>query len=1096
MDNTLFDRIREENIKKYGTHVEVYGPVLLSNLYSDRTHFVYELLQNAEDACERARKQGATKGFSVRFELYPDRLEARHNGIPFDDKDVTGICGIVEATKDKDIPQIGKFGIGFKSVYAYSASPEIYSEDRCFYIQAYVRPYQKEPRKDVRPGETLFVIPFNKESEEPESSSLEIGNRLRNLDLRTLLFLKNIEEISYKVGPAEGKYSRQSETVGDPRKVALQHIENGQEKLKEKWLIFDKPTNKDKNRYMEIAYQLVYDANLESWRIGPAKDVKLFVYFSTEKETHLSFLIQGPFNTTPARDNIRDDGWNRELIDETATFVANTITKVKSLSLLDAQFLNTLPIDSEYFTSEKTMFGSIYERVKEKLSSDEPLLPTVDHDFVTANQAFIVRGRDLRMLLKGPQLDFLFDRKGSKWLDENITADKTPELREYLTEALGIEEVYPELFAGAFSEEFISKQDDRWVISFYSFLLNQRALWKDAEYSYDRPGVLRSKPIIRLQDGSHILPYDDDGNPAAYIAHKDPSINKMFPRLVKDTIATDKKSREFLKELGITEPDKVAAVLSLILPLYKEKEVPESDNIKHVEWVLKTFEDCEGSRKSTLLDELEQTPFLCAVNALDQRKEYKKPTEIHLGEKYTASRDLETFFDGNEEIWFLDQRYLALTNPNEMAEKLGKLGCRPAIVVNRKRPDSLGHVIVAYSWGDHRRGLDGFDPECGVEGLEYALKNVNIERSRILWQIVKECHQSIYGEVESSSRQNYEGSAKNWQYSRMGKLFVEYPWLPDSKTLTFHKPSELMLPHLPADFDKESTEAKHVSQVLGFKPAIDEELQALLEKTPDESAREIVEIVVSASPELRERMLEALRTMRISEKSAHGEEETQTTPTITTIISPSSAELNDEFQRALADERPTTTLTEDKAWRGPTPEQVERMRELELEQLKRMPKRPQTVEKEYKQIGFVKAGEDEEEELRKFLLEQYRGHCQICNIKLDLGLNKDPYFEAYHLIEKRRPVGAWSFHGFNVLCLCPNCHALMKYGGRDLRAITEMAEKAMNGEAAPEEVSERRGDFYIIPITIAEKEKEIFFAPFHMAKISAFLKLVRENPQK
>jgi hypothetical protein len=1093
MDNTLFDRIREDNKEKYGSHVEVYGPVLLASLYSDRTHFVYELLQNAEDACERGRKQGLLKRFIVRFELYPDRLEVRHNGIPFDENDVQGICGIVEATKDKSTTQIGKFGIGFKSVYAYSTSPEIYSGDKCFYIQAYVRPYGKEPRKDVNPGETLFVIRFDKEQEKPGSSSSEMEKRLRNLGLRTLLFLKNIEEISYKIGLTEGKYSRQSETANDTRRVTLQYTENGQEKLKEKWLIFDKPSSKDKSRNSEIAYQLAYDSDLKSWRVNPAKDVRLFVYFPTEKETHLSFLIQGPYNTTPARDNIRDDEWNHQLIEETAALVSDTISKVKSLGLLDTQFLNTLPIDCEYFTSEKTVFGPIYEKVKDKLSSDEPLLPTSDHDFVTADQAFIARGKDLRVLLKGHHLDFMFERKGSKWLDENITEDKTPELREYLVDVLGIEELDAERFARMFSEEFVSKQDDQWMTSFYAFLLNQRALWRDSEYSSDR-GILRSKPIVRLQDNSHVPPYDDYGNPAAYIAHRDSNISKMFPNLVKDTIAADKKSREFLKELGISEPDRVAAIVTLILPLYRVGTVLENDNIKHVEWILKTLELCDGNRRNTLLDELGQAPFLLAVNASDQRKEYRTPSEIHLGEKYTGSRNLETFFDGDDEIWFLDERYLILANPKETAEKLGQIGCKSAIVVSRRKSDYQGHVIIAESFGWHRRGLVGFDPDCEVEGLEHALRNVNIERSRILWQIAKECHQSIYGEVETSTRQNYEGSTKNWQHSKMGKLLTEYPWLPGSQTLTFHKPSELMLSQLPTDFDKESVEAKHVSQILGIKPAIDEELQELIDKTHDENTRKIMEIIVSVPAELRERMLEALRTMRMSE-GTQGGEEAQTASITTTIVSPSSAELSSEFHSALTHERPASTLPEDETWRGPTPEQEEKMRELELGELRKISKKPQPVE-EYKQIGFIKAGPNEEKELKEFLLEHYGGHCQICNTRLDLGPDKDPYFETYHIIEKRRSVGSWSFQGFNVLCLCPNCFALMKYGGRELGAITDLAEKTANGEAAAEEVSERKGDFYIVPVIIAGKEKELFFAPFHMAKISAFLKLIKDNPEK
>ena len=103
-----YEKIREENRINYGKRVEYYAPALLANLYSDRTHFIYELIQNAEDACERAGLEGY-----VKFELFPDRLEMRHNGIPFDEKDVRGICGIVEGTKtQEDLSQIGKFGIG------------------------------------------------------------------------------------------------------------------------------------------------------------------------------------------------------------------------------------------------------------------------------------------------------------------------------------------------------------------------------------------------------------------------------------------------------------------------------------------------------------------------------------------------------------------------------------------------------------------------------------------------------------------------------------------------------------------------------------------------------------------------------------------------------------------------------------------------------------------------------------------------------------------------------------------------------------------------------------------------------------------------
>ena len=40
----------------------------------------------------------------------------------------------------------------------------------------------------------------------------------------------------------------------------------------------------------------------------------LVVFFPTEKETFLGFLIQGPYRTTPARDNVPEhDQWNQGL---------------------------------------------------------------------------------------------------------------------------------------------------------------------------------------------------------------------------------------------------------------------------------------------------------------------------------------------------------------------------------------------------------------------------------------------------------------------------------------------------------------------------------------------------------------------------------------------------------------------------------------------------------------------------------------------------------------------------------------------------------------------------------------------------------------
>lgn len=80
----LYSEIRERSKQDYGQKFEEWAPRILVDQYSDRTHFIFELIQNAEGA-------GATY---VTFSLYPDRLVLCHNGKPFTEADIQGICGI------------------------------------------------------------------------------------------------------------------------------------------------------------------------------------------------------------------------------------------------------------------------------------------------------------------------------------------------------------------------------------------------------------------------------------------------------------------------------------------------------------------------------------------------------------------------------------------------------------------------------------------------------------------------------------------------------------------------------------------------------------------------------------------------------------------------------------------------------------------------------------------------------------------------------------------------------------------------------------------------------------------------------------------
>jgi hypothetical protein len=108
----------------------------LSEKYSDQAHFIYELLQNADDA-------GAV---SVSFILRKDKLVFKHDGTrrfsvsnpateSFDAKNGTlGDLNAITsyANSNKNEASIGKFGVGFKSVFLYTSTPHIYDPNIFF----------------------------------------------------------------------------------------------------------------------------------------------------------------------------------------------------------------------------------------------------------------------------------------------------------------------------------------------------------------------------------------------------------------------------------------------------------------------------------------------------------------------------------------------------------------------------------------------------------------------------------------------------------------------------------------------------------------------------------------------------------------------------------------------------------------------------------------------------------------------------------------------------------------------------------------------------------------------------------------------------
>ena len=307
----------------------------------------------------------------VAFALTEDALRFSHFGKPFDEDDVRGVCGIGESTKDERA--IGHFGIGFKSVYEFTDRPAIHSGDEDFEIRDHVHPCPAD-RMDRDPGETVIVLRLKDGDETAES---EIGDGFERLGPGVLLFLRSIDAIEGSVsGGASGLYRRSGrESLGENvHRIKLTGKESGRDEVDEHWLVFHREVSSPEGNAVgrvEVAFSLrVSKTQPDAWSVERLPTSPLVVFFPTVVETHLGFLIQGPYRTTQNRDNIRrDDPWNKFLVEKTAELLIEAMRWLRDQSMLDTSALSCLPLVRNKFPE-----GKMFDAVRAALLN-ERLLP-------------------------------------------------------------------------------------------------------------------------------------------------------------------------------------------------------------------------------------------------------------------------------------------------------------------------------------------------------------------------------------------------------------------------------------------------------------------------------------------------------------------------------------------------------------------------------------------------------------------------------------------------------------------------------------------------------------------------------------------------
>lgn len=391
---------------------------LLAELYPDNAHFIYELLQNAEDA----------RATFVEFELSNKALTVIHDGArAFSLDDIESITGIGNSTKKDDETQIGKFGVGFKAVFAYTTRPEIRSGNFAFAIANLFVPELVDGSAPT--GRTTFTFPFDRSEKPADVACAEVERGLRELDEKTVLFLNNIREITYELPSGDIGFVKRVDV--DDLTIRVE-ASQGEGFVDSTWLRLVGPASTSYSGQSPLTVAAAF--KLEPRTTGrsrsgtkpgvvaeaplgivPLSAGDVSIYFPAAKETsRLRFHIHAPFASTVARDSVRDTPENAQLVADIGELIVGHLKGFRDRGLIDDGLLAMLPNADDGL---KPMYGQIRSLVVEAFN-DEELTPIRGGGAFGAARSLVSSPSEFRVGLAEGDLRYLLELGSTRFAGE------------------------------------------------------------------------------------------------------------------------------------------------------------------------------------------------------------------------------------------------------------------------------------------------------------------------------------------------------------------------------------------------------------------------------------------------------------------------------------------------------------------------------------------------------------------------------------------------------------------------------------------------------------------------------------------------------
>jgi hypothetical protein len=830
----------------------------ITQLYTDKTHLVYELLQNAEDC---AAKQ-------VHFFLYPHCLELWHDGKPFTQSNITSIRRIAKSDK---LNAIGKFGVGFKSVFSICKEVEIYSEPANYgdtnnkeFLSQFAnrivdfRKREKIPYEPLeKPFTTRFVFPFCVSEEyngyrDIDDLRKELSTKLRILGSDALLFLKNINSIEFhisgiadKTADGHGWYKLQKEKKSDSCFCIKSAEKDADSSRSDSMFLMYTKNEASTGKFVDIVFSIKEWKNDKPVFVRPHEKNKFIsVYFPTQAESKLNFIIQAPFATTPNREGVPAIDENTKLTHFAADLLQEAVLDIKQRGWLSLEFLTLLPF---LCPASDWLFKPLYDTMI-KMFENEAIYPVAGGGYATRNKVRIARGG----VREGGIVDIFPNEKLAlllqddvKWMpaktDEGNFTDDTKnifgELYRFIRDEMNVDEIgtddIPKLIdinPGFMLSPPIN--NDTWLEKFYNYLAEKTPglLGKNHDYS--------TVEFIKTRAGTFVSAYKQDGKvqvPNVYKNQKEAEAGSPDNRVIAGFIQD--RCADFVEKMNIKEQDGYDL---FIKALENNAGCKPSRNpiaeIERLRLVKKAISFIKMG-KPDIAEHCKNKLFLQVVDTEGNvLNEQCGSSEIYheTDDKGVSLKDY--FWGAGCGVFILDENYYTGKgiDGNDLRE-LAKIGVKSSVYLKGEDewPWPQDNRYKCYNKKPFKRLLDFKDSDAIIQSIRIKYgQDADVIRKKSLSVL------SLLVNVEEHLKGQWTKSSEPWvnDTSEIIHKLKDVNWL-YNKNGRFVKPSEISCHDLDAALYGVVDSHSNIYDILGFKKT--EEDRA------DETVSEIMKLISS-----------------------------------------------------------------------------------------------------------------------------------------------------------------------------------------------------------------------------------------------------------